>query len=78
MPFATRGDQTLRATARDSAYYLLRDFWECLLHFRISALVRFPPIGANSAAVRPAPRLLALVRIFMGEWSANLTFAILL
>ena len=25
MPFATRGDQTLRATARDFAYYLLRD-----------------------------------------------------
>ena len=25
MPFATRGDQTLRVTARDSTYYLLRD-----------------------------------------------------
>ena len=25
MPYATNGDQTLRATARDSAYYLLRD-----------------------------------------------------
>ena len=25
MPYATRRDQTLRATARDSAYYLLRD-----------------------------------------------------
>ena len=25
MPDATRGDQTLRATARDFAYYLLRD-----------------------------------------------------
>ena len=25
MPYATRGDQTLRATARDFAYYLLRD-----------------------------------------------------
>ena len=24
MPYATRGDQTLRATARDFAYYLLR------------------------------------------------------
>ena len=24
MPYATRGDQTLRATARDLAYYLLR------------------------------------------------------
>ena len=28
MPYATRGDQTLRATARDSAYYLLRDLWD--------------------------------------------------
>ena len=25
MPYATRGDQTLRATARDFAYYLLGD-----------------------------------------------------
>ena len=25
MPYATRGDQTLRATARHFAYYLLRD-----------------------------------------------------
>ena len=25
MPFATRGDGTLRATARDFAYYFLRD-----------------------------------------------------
>ena len=25
MPYATRGDQTLRATARNFAYYLLRD-----------------------------------------------------
>ena len=25
MPYATRGDQTLRATAHDFAYYLLRD-----------------------------------------------------
>ena len=25
MPYATRGDQTLRATARDFAYYLLQD-----------------------------------------------------
>ena len=25
MPYATRGDQTLRATGRDFAYYLLRD-----------------------------------------------------
>ena len=25
MPFATRGDHTLRATARNFAYYLLRD-----------------------------------------------------
>ena len=25
MHYATRGDQTLRATARDFAYYLLRD-----------------------------------------------------
>ena len=32
----------------------------------ISAVVRFPPIGATPAAVRPAPRLLALVRFPMG------------
>ena len=27
------------------------------MNFRILAVVRFPPIGATSAAVRPAPRL---------------------
>ena len=30
-----------------------------LVNFWILALVQFPPIGATSAAVRPAPRLLA-------------------
>ena len=39
MPFAIRGDQTLRATARDSAYNLLRDLRILLLNFRILAVV---------------------------------------
>ena len=59
MPFAACGDQTLRATARDSAYY-------CgipLLDFPIWAVVEFPLIGGNSAAVLPAPRLPAQVPI---------------
>ena len=33
MPFATRGDQTLRATACDSAYYLLRDLHDWIIEF---------------------------------------------
>ena len=57
MPYATRGDQTLRATARNFAYYLLRVLRDPVLNFLILAVFRFPPIGATSAAVRPAPRL---------------------
>ena len=33
MPYATRGDQTLRATARDFAYYLLRDLRDPVREF---------------------------------------------
>ena len=40
MPFATRGDQTLRATARDSAHYLLR-------HIR-DPVDEFPDLGCGS------------------------------
>ena len=56
MPYATHGDQTLRARARDFDYYLLRDLQDPVLNFRNLAVVRFPPIIATSAAVRPAPR----------------------
>ena len=37
----------------------------------ISAVVRFPPIGATSAAVRPAPRLPGVGSIPYGRQSAN-------
>ena len=57
MPYATRGDQTLRATARDFAFHLLQDLRGPLINFWILAVVRFPPIGATSAAVRPPPKL---------------------
>ena len=40
MPFATRGDQTLRATARDSAYYLLLDLRD--------PVDEFPDLGGGS------------------------------
>ena len=33
MPYATRGDQTLCATARDFAYYLLRDLRDPVREF---------------------------------------------
>ena len=33
MPYATSGDQTLRATARDFAYYLLRDLRDPVREF---------------------------------------------
>ena len=46
-----------------------------LVNFRNSAVVRFPLIGATSAAVRPAPRLPALVRFPMGGNPVNLPFA---
>ena len=36
------------------------------VNFCISAVVRFPPIGATSAAVRPAPRLPARVQFPLG------------
>ena len=42
MPYATRGDQTLRATARDLAYYLLR-------HLR-DPVDEFPDLGGGSLA----------------------------
>ena len=44
MPYATRGDQTLRAAARDFAYYLLRDLQDSVLNLQILAVVQFPPI----------------------------------
>ena len=40
MPYATRGDQSLRATARDFAYYLLRDLR--------NPIDRFPDFGSGS------------------------------
>ena len=57
MPYATRGDQPLRATARHFAYYLLEDLRDPLMDLPILAVVRFPPIGPTSAAGRPAPGL---------------------
>ena len=36
MPHATRRDQTLRATARDFAYYLLRDLRDPVCQFLCS------------------------------------------
>ena len=33
MPYATRGDQTLRTTARNFAYYLLRDLRDPVREF---------------------------------------------
>ena len=39
MPYATRGDQTLRATARHFAYYLLRDLRD--------PVDRFPDFGGG-------------------------------
>ena len=33
MPYASRGDRTLRATARDFAYYLLRDLRDPICEF---------------------------------------------
>ena len=62
MPHATRRDQTLRAAARDFAYYLLRDLRDPVRQFVYSGGGSIPPIGATSAAVRPAPRLLTQVR----------------
>ena len=40
MPFATRGDQILRATARDFGYYLLRDLQD--------PVIEFPDVGGGS------------------------------
>ena len=66
MPHATRRDQTLRATARDFAYYLLRDLRDPVCQFVDIGGGSIPPIGATSAAVRPAPRLPAKVRFPLG------------
>ena len=57
MPYATLEDQTLRATARNFAYYLLPGLRAPVDEFLIFAAVQFPPIRETSAIVRPAPRL---------------------
>ena len=57
MPHATRRDQTLRATARDFASYLLRDLRDPVCQFVYFGGGSTPPIAATLAAVRPAPRL---------------------
>ena len=59
MPYATRGDQTLRATAHDFAYYLLRDLRHPVVEFADFRGGSISTYGVTSVAVRPAPRLLA-------------------
>ena len=75
MPYATRGDPTLRATARDFAYYLLRDLRD--------PVDEFPDFGGESIPTdrsyfsgRAAGSEIACVgSIPYGRESANLTFA---
>ena len=67
MPYAIRGNQTLRATARDFAYYFLRDLRDPVAEFLDFAVVRFRPIRATSAVMRQAARLPAGVGIPMRE-----------
>ena len=64
MPYATRGDQTLRATARDFAYYLLRDLRDPVIKFRIFGVGSIPtdrsyfsgrPAGFEIAGVGSIP-----------------------
>ena len=74
MPYATRGDQTLRATARDFAYYLLRDLRDPVrefLHFGGGSI----PTDRGYFSGRPAGSEIACVVPFpMGGNPANLPF----
>ena len=75
MPHATRRDQTLRATARDFAYYLLRDLRDPVrqfLYFGGGSI----PIDRSYFSGRAAGSEISCVgSIPAGRESANLSFA---
>ena len=72
MPHATRRDQTLRAAARDFAYYLLRDLRDPVCQF-LNIGGGFIPIDRSYFSGRAAGFEIACVgSIPYGRESANL------
>ena len=66
MPCATRGDQTLRATARDFAYYLLRDLRDAVREFFV--FLRWFDPHRSELLQRQCGRLRDCLRRFDSLW----------
>ena len=69
MPHATRRDQTLRATARDFAYYLLRDPVRQFMYFGGGSIPTDRSYSGGSAA---GSEIVCVGSIPYGRESANL------
>ena len=75
MPYATRGDQTLRATARDFAYYLLRDLRDPVCGFVDSGGGSNPTARSYFSGHAAGSETACAVSIPYERESANLRFA---
>ena len=75
MPYATRGDQTLRATARDFAYYLLRDLRDPVCGFVDSGGGSNPTARSYFSGHAAGSETACAASIPYERESANLRFA---
>ena len=75
MRYATRGDQTLRATARNFAYYLLRDLQDPVRKFLDFDSGSIPADQSYLSGRAAGSKIACVGSIPCGRDSANLTFA---
>ena len=75
MPHATRRDQTLRATARDFAYYLLRDLRDPVRQFVYIGSGSIATDRSYSRGCAAGSEIACVGSIPYGRGSANLRFA---
>ena len=74
MPHATRRDQTLRATPRDFAYYLLRDLRDPVRQFMYIGGGSIPTDRGYSSGCAAGSEIGCVGSIPSGRGSANLRF----
>ena len=72
MPHATRRDQTLRATARDFAYYLLRDLRDPVCQFIYIGGGSMPTDQSYSSGRAAGSEIASVGSIPYGRESADL------
>ena len=72
MPHATRRDQTLRATARDFAYYLLRDLRDPVRQFLYISGGSIPSDRSYFSGGAAGPEIVCVGSVPAGRESANL------